>query len=124
MGGGKRSEIFVCTRKEEIVNRKLISSFSHCLRPSIERSRIVRAVPYIDKTISGSWKPTALLLIALLLAIRIDHTSERKSAILFHIMAAIPGMGIHYQMSRHKKRDMPERQDTGTLREKGLDLAR
>lgn len=39
-------------------------------------------------------------------------------------MAAIPGMGIHYQMSRHKKRDMPERQDTGTLREKGLDLAR
>jgi len=33
-------------------------------------------------------------------------------------------MGIHYQMSRHKKRDMPERQDTGTLREKGLDLAR
>ncbi|KAJ1399620.1 hypothetical protein SESBI_30170 [Sesbania bispinosa] len=94
------------------------------LRPSIERSRIVRAVPYIDNTISGSWKPTALLLIALLLAIRIDHTSERKSAILFHIMAAIPGMGIHYQMSRHKKRDIPERQDTSTLQEKGLDLAR
>lgn len=88
---------------------------AHCWRPSIERSRIVRAVPDIENTISGSWKPTALLLIALLLAIRIDHTSERKSAILFNIMAEIPGMGIHHQMSRHKKRDMPERQDTGTL---------
>jgi hypothetical protein len=78
---------------------------------TLKRSRIVRAVPYIENTISGSWKPTALLLIALLLAIRIDHSSERESAILFNIMAEIPGMGIHYQMSRHKKRDMSENLD-------------
>lgn len=30
-GGGQRSDIFVCMRKEEIVNRKLISSFSFFL---------------------------------------------------------------------------------------------
>ena len=31
--GGKRSEIFVCTRKEEIVNLKLISSFCFWASP-------------------------------------------------------------------------------------------
>ncbi|KAJ1406736.1 hypothetical protein SESBI_24848 [Sesbania bispinosa] len=46
-------------------------------------------------------------------------TPQKESPpILFHIMAAIPGMGIHYQMSRHKKRDMPERQDTANCPDK------
>ncbi|CAJ1972603.1 unnamed protein product [Sphenostylis stenocarpa] len=39
-------------------------------------------------------------LIALLLAIRIDHTSERKSAILFHIMAFLSRAGLEPALSR------------------------
>jgi len=76
---------------------------------------------------SINFKLSLLLLIALLLAIRIDHTSERKSAILLNIMAEIPETDIYYHLSRHKNRiriDMPERHDTGshTLREKGKTL--
>lgn len=63
-------------------------------------------------------------------SVRIDHTSERKSAILFNIVAEIPGRertSIIRCLGTKRERiriDMPERHDTGshTIREKGKTL--
>lgn len=72
----------------------------------------------MDESMKLQFQAFSLLrLIALLLAIRIDHTSERKSAILLNFMEEISRMDIHYQMSRHNniiRIDMPERHDTGS----------